>query len=556
VAVVIRNAFLPDALHHAIALREVSLRLEQQQATGLPAQLWGPDNQDLTDFLDRYFGQVFKLPRDWESLGYLCRLEKRISLHVRGYFQNCLDCLNLITCRHDIEPTMVSGKISDTLSCYERTRLQRAFLRFDLYTKVCVIDNRTSPGPFMSFEDQSTRFIGRMDPWEVEEISCVFQYVSSEIFSQHHIMCNRLISAIRRNPRAYHCHEVHTGDAGWFEWLKEAKISFPEPTHLCQPLGNWETDCLSDKEKHHKYLLKVGEWAFGSSRYWHRVSRDELQAYEERSIDSNGKAASEETRLAEANQAADHESDRKETAQQATGPREEMVYFTEDMPQRGLGNFMNWNQQMFADTSNYLATLGLDYLDTIDSFWNDKDNGTARFLASVQANIPGVLQREFMHRAIHLQGGRFTIMHWRRGCMRTQPLPMIDSEDPAKPNGGWIRYCSLTEWDGSELSNLGNPESFGKNYGRYVPYGGFLASTLLRERGYLFWDAARMQQLKSSLDFAQHHRWCARDPIYRRKNYGYPTSASMVLKDIRLPRRDMDKCLEIYAFPNLPYREF
>ena len=118
---VLKNAILPEALHHALACARIPAptpsdpRLQQTQ---LPEA-----------FLDKYFqANSFEFPTDCSTTVALCRLYSQISYFIDDYATRAMRAL-------DLEPE-AGRTMALALSSTERARLQRAFFRYELYCRV------------------------------------------------------------------------------------------------------------------------------------------------------------------------------------------------------------------------------------------------------------------------------------------------------------------------------------------------------------------------------------------------------------------------------------
>lgn len=87
-------------------------------------------------------------------------------------------------------------------SASECVRLQRAFLRFEIYSRLFQVDETypwEDPSPNHQFSDveQFELFLSRLAPWEVEEMRCVEQYFSVLIDSFVDQLQEQLIDAVK-----------------------------------------------------------------------------------------------------------------------------------------------------------------------------------------------------------------------------------------------------------------------------------------------------------------------------------------------------------------------
>ncbi|RSM05027.1 hypothetical protein CEP52_006526 [Fusarium oligoseptatum] len=185
ISCVLRNAFRIENIHHAVG------------ALSLPAahERIRPNNAEITSALDRYFdGDTLDLPEDKASLVALCRLYHRVNQYTSDYFQHSLYVLGYVpNCAADFYP-----------SIRERTRFYRGFLRLELFCRA-FYDRAypDDPEPGNSKQIQFDDFISRLEPWEVEEISCALCYLVFVVEGVVDAVEDYLYKALLTNPAAY-----------------------------------------------------------------------------------------------------------------------------------------------------------------------------------------------------------------------------------------------------------------------------------------------------------------------------------------------------------------
>ncbi|KAM0471214.1 hypothetical protein ACHAPX_009394 [Trichoderma viride] len=151
---ILKNAILPDALHHALACEH----LPSTAAQTVPEA-----------FLRDYFQyEPLAFPTDKTTLTALCGLCLRTSHFVDDYSTRAMRALNL---KPDAGQATASA-----LSLTERARFQRAFFRYELYCRVFPVDHHARSGSLVPDDEQFTQFIARMAPWEAEDMACVHHY--------------------------------------------------------------------------------------------------------------------------------------------------------------------------------------------------------------------------------------------------------------------------------------------------------------------------------------------------------------------------------------------
>ncbi|KAK3940209.1 hypothetical protein QBC46DRAFT_435241 [Diplogelasinospora grovesii] len=159
---VVRNAILPDALPHALAAIYVPVSNP-------------PQVEPLETFLDEYFQTPSSpFPPDMAGLVSLCNLYSRVSYFIDDYSSRAMRAL--VT-----QPNTERNPSFSPLSPTERARFQRAFFRYEIYSLALPADFNAHRNSLFSAHMQFTHFLHRMEPWEVEEMSCVYHYFASLI---------------------------------------------------------------------------------------------------------------------------------------------------------------------------------------------------------------------------------------------------------------------------------------------------------------------------------------------------------------------------------------
>ncbi|SPO01734.1 uncharacterized protein DNG_04407 [Cephalotrichum gorgonifer] len=155
----LKAVILPGALHHALfASQEID------------ASVSGDSFVEYTqDLLENYFSPdtIVDLPTDTLGLIRLSRLYSQVSRLIDGYV-----CQAARRISGDDDPPWhdPAGQIPEgfaPLSSNERTRLQRAFFRHELYSRQL---------RRYDCSEQYELFVRRLFPWEIEEMSCVYYY--------------------------------------------------------------------------------------------------------------------------------------------------------------------------------------------------------------------------------------------------------------------------------------------------------------------------------------------------------------------------------------------
>jgi len=128
-------------------------------------------------YLDYYFStRPFENPCDGTDMAAICRLHDNVCRLVDLYFLDTSEFLMACSSSSTTSESSATTPVAP-LSITERSRLQRAFLRYELYSRVFPYDQHFQS--LVSANGQFHLFIRRMEPWEVEELSCVHQYLTS-----------------------------------------------------------------------------------------------------------------------------------------------------------------------------------------------------------------------------------------------------------------------------------------------------------------------------------------------------------------------------------------
>ncbi|PNP40703.1 hypothetical protein TGAMA5MH_07410 [Trichoderma gamsii] len=179
---ILKNAILPDALHHALAC----VHLPSISSQTVPVA-----------FLRDYFQyEPLAFPTDKTALTALCGLCLRTSHFVDDYSSRAMRALNL---KSDAGQATASA-----LSSTERARFQRAFFRYELYCRIFPVDHYARSRSLVPADEQFTEFIARMAPWEVEEVSCVHHYFTVLIGRFLDDLEDQFVEAVRTAPGFRH----------------------------------------------------------------------------------------------------------------------------------------------------------------------------------------------------------------------------------------------------------------------------------------------------------------------------------------------------------------
>ncbi|KAJ4135282.1 hypothetical protein NW768_004904 [Fusarium equiseti] len=188
---ILQNIDSPHTLHNLISASPACLRVFNQTSqlvlSGLIHKILPCINErhilallqtptpatrtGVSSFLNNYFdiSSSFDFPTSREELVNVLKLYNRVTFLINGYLN------------HVKKLGFSDSILSPTRS--EIARLQRAFLRYGLYSRVFPADDtlpweNPSPNHSFSAEKQFDLFISHLKPWECEEIVCVEQYFS------------------------------------------------------------------------------------------------------------------------------------------------------------------------------------------------------------------------------------------------------------------------------------------------------------------------------------------------------------------------------------------
>ncbi|KAM5358466.1 hypothetical protein ACJZ2D_015253 [Fusarium nematophilum] len=198
---VIQNALPGGNIKHALAV------------------LQAPSTHDqIPPFLDKYFDSAsfFDMPTNKTDLLQLYSLYNRLTYLLNRFTEQVPRRLGLLSqssnqpCHRDVcnegqdKASVTEAALIPSTS--ERVRLQRAFLRFELYCRIFP-DHEDDPygpsGPSATSHspDQQFRlFLARLNPWEAEELCCVEQYFSTLLRQFLYDLEDDLVTAVMTTP--------------------------------------------------------------------------------------------------------------------------------------------------------------------------------------------------------------------------------------------------------------------------------------------------------------------------------------------------------------------
>lgn len=172
----LQNVFEPLALPHALtivrvpSLEHIPTHLPEEERSEMAVTIIEP-------FLDEYFTNrdALKIPTDHASITKLFRLHGLVSRFINEYTTHAA--------RHILEIPDLDAHNPDPagfplLSRNEQTRLQRAFLRHELYSRVFPATPDDQTIGVVPARDQFRLFIARLSTCDLEEMCCIHSYTA------------------------------------------------------------------------------------------------------------------------------------------------------------------------------------------------------------------------------------------------------------------------------------------------------------------------------------------------------------------------------------------
>lgn len=182
---ILKRAIHPDALHHALAISLVDPEEYVELA----------EDELHWQFLDNYFQRdstLFKFPTTMYGIITLAYTHNMVSRFVDDYICHTLHALYAIEetqqdSHRPAGPCSSHAACQAGLSATEKGRIQRAFFRYEVYSRCFPVSPRLPDESIFPSNDQFNHFLQQMAPWEVEELTCVHEYLwvrASRIFSE------------------------------------------------------------------------------------------------------------------------------------------------------------------------------------------------------------------------------------------------------------------------------------------------------------------------------------------------------------------------------------
>lgn len=224
---VLQNAIFPDTLRDLLFTEAIKVpRLDPLFPLMGIAYLHHPISREARElkramrpWIERYFiGEPPDYPTDTTGIVRLLRICAVVSRFADNYARHAAYLL--------VDPGALTGGETPRdfpagfgpLTKAEKRRFQRAFLRYELYSRFFRRDP-TPPAPtdryprmsIFTGHEQYRLFIRRLDPWGVEELSCVHNFLFSIVRGFMAEVEDQIVRAVRTAPGA--C-KISTGATG------------------------------------------------------------------------------------------------------------------------------------------------------------------------------------------------------------------------------------------------------------------------------------------------------------------------------------------------------
>ncbi|KAF5005000.1 hypothetical protein FDECE_8525 [Fusarium decemcellulare] len=448
---VIKNALPGQSVQHALAVL-------QAPSVGY---------SQVHPFLAKYFGYTssFDFPTNEAGLLQLYHLYNRISYLLDGYLKSVQEL--------GFDESVLRPSLT------ERTRLQRAFLRFELYSRVfprCGSDPYPPPGEPRPVSrhpasQQFELFLANLSPWEVEEMSCVEQYFSSLIDEAIDQVEEDLVRAVLAAPGVV--------------LPSPASTSSSEAAEAVVAALNDRYDMLA--------FLPLSPSV--SSSYSSSSSSEETAAAEEEE---------------EEEEEEEDDDEREERATQKRFNQDNLCHF-QNLDLTSLILFGRDGRYRSPDYVAYMSSLSLDFM------YNLVKHESKR-AELIRANHP--VDREFLPQALTYSPTLSRVGEYDVSSANDT----ADDDDPSHSNLGY-RLFRKTGQTGKVHLGI---HLTGSSY------------SSLRQLGYVFWDADRIlsPEVFEELSEAEIMSW---DEIHLRFDRRMRPTAEDRLKGVMLPGPQMER---------------
>ncbi|KAL9116408.1 MAG: hypothetical protein Q9187_007066 [Circinaria calcarea] len=227
---VVHNTYPSDVIPDAITAVNAS-RLDR-----------GPDKETVIKFINNYAEDRKRnhsehlLPLSTSIA--LCKLHRSINYFVQDFTRR-----SILALQQCVQPSRDIEKLHAPLSTIEKARLQRAFVRFEIYG--CLFYARPYfTGTIWSALKQAQIFLTEFPPWEIEELVCVrdyFIYRLADAFDQAE---DDFVSATLAEELITTCDDTISGGGNL-----EKEAHHEEGEHQLDDLGVEDTSDVSDDDE-------------------------------------------------------------------------------------------------------------------------------------------------------------------------------------------------------------------------------------------------------------------------------------------------------------------
>lgn len=192
---ILENAIQPDALRHALAVGQIP--------SPLPV---GSEASIVLAFLGEYFlTSEIEFPTDMARLVSICKVYNGVSRLIDDFSLRSAHLLGFHPPLSEDNALWPEGLKPSSykftpLSTTELTRLQRAFFRYEIYSRVFPPSPEHQLESLFSSENQFRLFLSRLEPWEVEEMSCIHTYFASLVAGFINDLEEQITQAVLTSP--------------------------------------------------------------------------------------------------------------------------------------------------------------------------------------------------------------------------------------------------------------------------------------------------------------------------------------------------------------------
>lgn len=202
---VLQNSFPCELHRYATAILNVPTAVPASRALR---------KEKLIHFLTRSFkGIPFDFPTTRLEMVPLCRLHTRLVRLSDGFLDNTMHKFGVLGqgVAHPTQSSVETAKVVQSelepaprravqASKYERLRIHKALLRFELYCKVFPMAEGYKDSSAYDAHEQFNLFLSQLTPWEVEGMACIHQYFSSLLADAVDEIEEQIVNAVLAAP--------------------------------------------------------------------------------------------------------------------------------------------------------------------------------------------------------------------------------------------------------------------------------------------------------------------------------------------------------------------